>query len=536
MLSNFYKIAVRNLLKYKFYSSINILGLSIGIASFLFIWLYVKNELSYDQYHENADRIVRLDFHAQLGDNEAIGAANSAPVGPTFTEEYPEVESFFRFRSRGNYLVQYENNHYKEEKIVFADSTFFDFFSVDLIHGNAKTALTQPNAVVITSTMAKKYFGDVDPMGKSLKLDNEDLFKVTGVMEEVPSNTHFDLDFLLSMSSIDESNNTNWGSINFNTYLLLREGTDLNVLESKSQETLKTYFEPVLKEYIGTTWDDFMAAGSNYAKMVIVPLKDIHLRSDKEGEMAANSDIRYVYVFGIIGLFILLIAGINFINLSTARSINRAKEVGVRKVIGAMRNHLVGQFLSESTVIAGISLLIAYGLMVLLLPYFNELAGKQLEISNLYAPNFVTLALGLTLATGLFSGLYPAFYLSKFDPIKVFKGIGTGKRNKSFFRNTLVVFQFLITTVLIICTTVIYSQLQYMQNKKLGYNKEQVLILNDAYALENNVQAFKQKMLANPAVKSASVSGYLPVYSNRNTNSYFKGRQASQENAILIND
>ena len=270
--------------------------------------------------------------------------------------------------------------------------------------------------------------------------------------------------------------------------------------------------------------------------MEVTPLTKIHLHSDKIDELGANGDIRYVYIFGIIGFFILLIAGINFVNLSTARSINRSREVGVRKVVGAMKSQLIKQFLSESVIIATIALILAYGFMYLLLPFFNDLSGKLLTYSQLYAPSFILMALSLAVVTGILAGLYPSFYLSSFRPIKVLKGRAGANNRKSIFRNSLVVFQFFITTLLIVGTAVIYRQLQFMQNKKLGYNKEQVIVLNDAYALDNNIQAFKQRMLQDPSVSSATVTGFLPVPSSRNTSSYFRGRTPSQENTILLSN
>ena len=534
MLQNYVKIAWRNLRKYKFYSTINVFGLGIGIAAFLFILLYVQDELSYDRYHKNASQIIRVDFHAKLGENEVITAENVPPAGPVFTQEFPEVDAFFRFRDRGSYLINYQKDTYKEENIIFADSTFFQFFGIPLLQGNLRQVLTQPNSIVLTQTMAKKYFGIQEAMGNTLKLDNRADYKVTGIMADMPSNTHFNYDFLLSMSTLEESKDLqNWGSSNFKTYLLLKEGTDLANLEQKIQSTFKKNFESVLRDFVGTTWDEFMAGG-NYARMAIMPLKDIHLRSDKMGEAAANGDIRYLYIFGIIGLFILLIASINFVNLSTARSVNRAKEVGVRKVVGALRNHLVKQFLSESTLIAFLGLLLAYGLLHLCLPYFNNIAAKSFTFADFYQPSFIATILGIALSVGLLSGLYPALYLSSFQPIKVLKGSLVGQKNKSLFRNSLVVFQFFITTLLIVGTIVIFQQLQFMQNKKLGYDKEQVLVINDAYALDKNVQAFKNKLLDNPIVQSATVSGFLPVPSNRNNSSFFRSKTPSQENAILI--
>ena len=259
MLSNYFKIALRNLLKYKFYSVLNIIGLSIGIAAFLFILLYTQEELSYDRYHENADNIVRVDFHARLGENEFISATNSAPVGPVLVAEYPEVLSFCRFRDRGSYLIKYENNHYKEEDIIYVDSTFFQFFDIPLIEGNPKEALTQPNSIVLSEIMAKKYFGDENLIGKNVILDNKTSTKVTGVMAQMPSNTHFHYDFLVSLSTMDESREENWGSNNFNTYFLIDDGVDLEEFEQKIQITFRKGFEPVLVSYVGTTWEEFMS-------------------------------------------------------------------------------------------------------------------------------------------------------------------------------------------------------------------------------------------------------------------------------------
>jgi len=535
MLRNYFKIAVRNLLKHKFYSSLNILGLGIGITGFLFILLYTQEELSYDQYHEHAGNIVRIDFHGKLGENAFVGATNASPVGPTLVADFPEVESFCRFRDRGSFLVKYENNHYKEENIIYADSTFFHFFSIPLLEGEKKEALTQPNSIVLSRKMATKYFGNQEALGKSLLLDNEELMKVTGIMEEIPSNTHFYFDFLISLSSLDESRDNNWGNFNMNTYVLLKDGVNLDNFEKKIQITFRKGFEPVLLEYVGTTWEDFMSAG-NYAFYEVTPLKDIHLRSDKGNELAANSDIQYVYIFGLIGLFILLIAGINFVNLTTAQSMNRAKEVGVRKVVGAAKGNLIAQFLSESVIVSLVSLILACVLLHLLLPGFNELSAKEFDRFDFYSPFFVSVALGIALITGLLSGIYPAIYLSGFKPVKVLKGRLLGQKNKSLFRNALVVFQFFITTVLIIGTIVVFQQLRFMQNKKLGYDREHVLILNDAYALGDQTEAFKKRIQDHPAVKYASVTGFLPVFSNRNTSSFFKGKNPSQENAILLSN
>ncbi|MEM6321806.1 MAG: ABC transporter permease [Bacteroidota bacterium] len=533
MLQNYLKIAWRNLAKYRFYSFINIAGLSIGMATFFFMFMFVKDELGFDQYHENAADIIRLDFHAKLGDNEMISAVSAAPLGPTLVAELPEVRRFFRFRDNGSFLVSYQNDTYKEEAVIYADSSFFQFFSIPMIAGNAEKALVEPNTIVLSDEMAKKYFGTAQAVGKILRLDNRFDYTVTGVMQAIPDNTHFQFDFLLSMSSLEESRGGEWGGNNFSTYCMVRPGTNLTNLKQKIQTIFLKNFEVVLQEFTGGTYEDFLAGG-NYAHMEMMPLTDIHLRSDKEEEIAANGDIRYIYIFGFIGLFILLIACVNFVNLSTARSVNRAKEVGVRKVVGAVKGHLIKQFLSESLLIATVSLLIAYGILHAFLPAFNQLASKGFDATLFYTPSFLSTAVGICLLSGLLSGIYPAFVLADFKPIKVLKG-GLYRQNSGRrFRDGLVVFQFFITTLLIVGTLVIFKQLSFMQNKKLGFNKEQVLVVNDAYALGDNTQIFKEKVVNNPIVSSASLTGFLPTPSNRNTNAFFKGKAALQENAILL--
>lgn len=533
MLRNYFKIAFRNLTKQKFYSLINILGLTVGITAFLFLLLYVQDELSYDKYHPYSDRIYRVDVNAKIGEQAFVGATNAAIVGPTMKQDFPEVESFFRFRDRGSYLVKYEKHHYKEKAVIFADSTLFQFFDLKLISGDPKTALAEPNAVVISEEMAEKYFGIEDPIGKTMLLDNQYNHKVTGVIEAVPKNTHFNYDFFLSLSTLEESRSPHWGSMNFNNYVILKKGTDWKVFEKKLSTLIDNYFAPQIMPMIGATWEDFTKAG-NYANYELFPLEKIHLYSDKVDETAANGNIQYVYIFSIIGFFILLIACINFMNLSTARSANRAKEVGVRKVVGAMRNDLVQQFLSESILLSLIALVLGWFSVQLLLPYFNDLAGKELELSQFQSPGFLLTTLGLAIFIGLLAGSYPAFFLSKFQPSKVLKGSLAKGAQKSNFRNSLVIFQFIITTVLIAGTIVVYNQLEYCQTKKLGYEKEQVLMIQDAYALGDNVQAFKNKMLQNPKVVNATVSGFVPVPSSRNTNAFWKGKQPNDENVIIL--
>lgn len=536
MLKNYFKIAIRNLIKNKLYSLINIFGLAVGLTAFLFILIYVQDELSYDNYHEYADQIYRVDGDGKLGDQIITTLQAGAPVGPTLKEDFPQILSWFRFRLRGTYLVKYDNKHYQENSIAFADSTLFQFFSLKMKTGDPATALTVPNTVVISEKMAEKYFGLEDPIGKSLVFDNETPYRVTGVLEKIPTNTHFNFDFFASMASLEESRRNQWGNMNFNTYIILQEGTDYKGFEEKmSAHLIKNYFAPEVEQYIGQSWSDFIAGGS-YFHYRLFPLKDIHLHSDKEGELAANSDIKYVWIFALISLFILLLASINFMNLSTARSAVRAKEIGVRKVIGAQRSSIIQQFLGESLIVTFIAMILAGGAVLLLLPYFNDLAGKELSLASLNTPVFYLAALGTLILVGLAAGSYPAFFLSKYQPVKVLKGVIRNENSAPNLRNGLVVFQFLITIFLMCGTYVVYNQLQFIQQKKLGYDKEQLLILHDTYVLDEKLQPLKEKLLAIPQVESATVSSFLPVPSSNNSSSYFKGKNSDLSQAVLLNN
>ncbi len=533
---NYFKIAIRNLWKFKFYSLINIIGLAAGVTAFLFIFLYVNDELTHDRFHPNTERIYRADVDGQLGDQVISSAENSAPFGPTLLAEFPEVEDYTRLRSRGSYLVHYEDQHFRENQVVFADSNLFRFFAIPLAEGNPETVLRNPNTVVISEAVAQKYFGQEDPIGKVLALDNRDRYTVTGVRAPMPPNTDFDFDFYLSMSTIEESRNNQWGSLNFATFLLLREGTDVAAFTEKFNPIIiNNYFAPEVEKYIGQRWEEVMQ-GENHFGYLLFPMERIHLYSDKEDEVGANGDIKYVWIFSVIGLFILLIACINFINLTTARSAIRAREVGIRKVVGAQKRHLFTQFVGESVLLSVLAMIVAVVLIKLLFPYFNDLASKDLAISQLFSVRFLLTAIILIPLIGLLAGSYPALLLSRFKVIKVLQGglfQGTRKDN---LRNALVVFQFLITMALISGTLVVYQQLQYIQHKNLGFDRNHLLVINDAYALQNNVPAFKAKTQAYPEVEHVTVSSFLPTPSRRNTSSYFLGRNPEQDKVIILNN
>lgn len=524
MLRNYFITALRNLWKYRFYSSINTLGLAIGLGCFLFILLFVQDEMSYDRYHEKADQIYRINFDGYAFDQKLNFATVGAQVGPIIEEEWPEVEQTCRFRQRGSYTVSYENQSFREQGWIFADSTLFDVFSFELVKGDAKRALTEPNTIVITEDQAEKYFGGEDPIGKSLRVDNRSMYRITGVMKEMPRNSHFRFNMIASMSTLDESRNPMWLSNNFQTYVVLKEGVDPASIDEKFKTLVPTHIGPEIEQFMGKTYEDVMAEG-NFIDFTLFPLTKIHLYSQQQVELGANGDIKYVYIFTFIGVFILLLACVNFINLATARSATRSREVGMRKVVGASRSQLIMQFLSESLVITFLSLIIAAGLMTFLLPYYNDLSGKQLVLSDIFTVQLMALMFGLIVIVGLVAGSYPALHLSKFTPLKAIRSGGIkGGGRKFSLRSVLVVFQFAITIALIVGTLIISRQLNYIQNKKLGYDKDRIIILNNFYTLGNNTRAFKEEIKKHPKVVNATISGTLPTPSNSNNSATFLGR------------
>ncbi|UCC40625.1 MAG: ABC transporter permease [Candidatus Aminicenantes bacterium] len=534
MFKNYIKTALRNLFKHKGYSLINILGLSIGMAACLLILLFVYDELSYDSYNENADRIFRVAGSFRYGGRDFDIATVPAPMAGVLIDEYPEIEDAVRFRQSGSLIVQYGDNIFKETRVSYADPSLFDVFTIPLLKGNQETVLSSPNTLILSRNTAEKYFRDEDPIGKTLKIDDRDDYRVTGVFEEIPDNSHFHLDIILSMSSLPDSKNTFWLNMNFLTYILLQKGTDPKALEPKLENIIIKYMGPQIEKFMGRSMEKLAADGDMRGEYYLQSIKDIHLHSDLLGEMEPNSDIKYVYIFSAIALFILIIASINFMNLSTARSAGRAKEVGIRKVLGSYRKQLVGQFLTESMILSFISMAIAVLLVRFAVPLFNNLSGKSLEISDLASGSMPLVLILIPILTGFLAGCYPSFFISAFQPANVLKGqMRTGVKTGPL-RSGLVIFQFTASIILIIGTFVVYNQLHFIQNKKLGFNKEQVLILNNTYLLGNQVESFKNAMLSYPRIIGATVSGYLPIPSNRNVSSVFPGGKTSSEKSTSI--
>ena len=539
MLKNYFKIALRNLVKQRFYSLINIFGLAIGSAACLLITLFVLDELSYDRFNEKADRIQRVHLSYQMGGQSGDFAVAAAPLARTVVETYPEIENAVRFRTQGSYTVYRGEHAYQEKEVTFADSSLFSVFTLPLLHGNPRTALAQPNTLVISATSAEKYFGadweQLPPLGETLLVGRDkEPYQVTGVFADIPSNAHFHFGMFLSMPSLEESQTEIWLSNNFYTYLLLREGTDVDALQTKLNETFETYAAPQIEQYANASYEEFLGAG-NYFKYQLQPLTDIHLHSDLGAEIEANGDIRYVYIFSAIALFVLLIACVNFMNLSTARSAGRAKEVGIRKTLGSVRQQLIGQFLVEAMLISFLALLLAILLSEAALPFFNDLADKQLSIRYLHPWYFLPLLLGAVALIGLLAGSYPAFFLSAFRPAAVLKGKLAGGINRSWLRSGLVVMQFGISMVLITGTVVIYQQLNHIRSKKLGYDKEHVLVVHNTYYLGEQAETFKNEALREPSVVAATLTGYLPANAFSNNNSaIFPGKNADSDRTTSL--
>jgi len=523
MVKNYLKIAWRNLVRNKTFSLINIAGLAIGLACFIMIALYVSDELSYDRHNEKADRICRVNSVIRFGGTELDLAVCSDPMGATLKKDYPQVEEFVRFyNSNGSKLVKKGNEFINEPRVTYADSTLFNVFTLPAVHGDTKNALNEPNTVVITESAAKKYFGTTQAVGKSIETDdnNKNPYKVTAVIEDIPRTSHFNFDFIFSMDNV----NYGWGNFlshNFQTYIVLKPGVDPKVFEQNFSQVIDKYVVPQARQFMQvSSMEEFRKSG-NKLDYSLMPLSAIHLRSDKIAEMGVNSNIQYVYIFSAVAIFILLIACVNFMNLSTARSANRAKEVGIRKVLGTEKKTLISQFLAESIFMVFISMVLAAVMVWLSVSYFNDISGKNLVLSDLLKPGFGLFLLLLPFVVGGLAGSYPAFFLSSFQPVQVLKGkINKGFR-RSNFRSGLVVFQFFTSIVLIIGTIVVFRQLNYIQNTKIGFNKDQVLVITGTNALGNNTVAFKNEVAKMSGVKGASFAGYLPVAnSSRNDNSF----------------
>ncbi|TDT41808.1 putative ABC transport system permease protein [Maribacter spongiicola] len=538
MFKNYLKIAWRSLKKQAFFTFLNTFGLAIGMAGALMISLYIYDELSYDKMFADADRIYRVDSDIKFGGAEIKAGESAAPMAETLKRDYPQVESSVRFRTVGSMYVKKVGGttSAKENHITYADSTVFEFFGIDLIAGNAKTALTGTNSLVLTKTAAEKHFGSTDVLGQNLLLDNTDTYTVTGVIDDMPKNSYFnDYSVFLAMAGNVASREDNWGGNNYFTFIKLIPGVTAEDFQEPLQGMLERYMLPWAQKYFpGMTAESFAASG-NYIRYHTLALTDIHLYSDKSTEMSATSSVQNIYILSFIGLFLIILASVNFMNLSTAHSLKRAKEVGVRKTLGSNRSNLIFQFLTESGLIAFLSLIAALLITLVALPFFNSFTGKSIAIP-FTQPLFWLVLLVATVLLGVFSGSYPAFFMSRFTPVKSLKGGATESVGNGRVRNALVIFQFSISVFLIISTLVVFQQLNYIQSKDLGFTKNQVLLINEIGALGSKTKAFKEQVAKMGYVESATLSDYYPTPSWRSNSSFFEEGARDQESAIQMQE
>ncbi|MEZ4974325.1 MAG: ABC transporter permease [Cyclobacteriaceae bacterium] len=504
MFKNYFKVALRNIVKHSFYSTINLLGLAAGVTCCLFVILYVADELSYDKFHYDAENIYSIGLHGKIAGQEIFTASSCPPLHQAMVDEIPGIEQATRISRRDNMVFKQEEKIFTENRIIFADSNFFQFFSFKLVEGDPVTALKAPNSVVLSEELAQKYFNG-DALGKLMTIGNDnETYKVTGIAENTPHNSHFLYNALISTSSDKpQFENGIWLNNSLYTYVRKNPQTTVESVNNKLQEMVAKYTAPQIEQFIGVSFDKFLEQGNIYSYL-LYPTLDTHLYSEWNDTIEANSDITYVYIFSAVGLFILVIACINFMNLSTARSSGRAKEVGLRKTLGSYREQMVAQFLAESTIYGMVAITIAVGLTYLLLPQFNLLAGKQLAFASLVSPTFFAGVIGLVLVIGLLAGSYPAFYMTSFSAVEVLKGkVRAGLKSKGV-RSGLVVFQFSLSIILIIATTVVYQQIEFLQSRNMGLDKQNVIALRNTRNLKTNQQAFKNTLLDFPEIENAS--------------------------------
>lgn len=532
MWQNYLKTVVRGMWRYKAYSAINVLGLVSGITCFLLIMLYVQYELSFDRYHNKTDRIFRVSLHASLAGNDIDSVTSPYPMAAALLREYPEIEATVRIRQfYRDTLVSLESNRYLEKQIFHADQSLFAIFDFEFLAGDPTTALAETNSIVITESTARKYFGEGSALGHSLTFNDTRDYLVTGVVRDVPANSHFHPAILVSFTSDSEHDSPVWISNNIQTYLLARPDTDIAALTEKLDELVLKYVAPQIEQALGINVVEFFSTGGAYG-YDLQPLPWIHLNSHFEGEIEQNGNADYVYTFLAVALFILLLACVNYMNLSTARSANRAREIGLRKVLGARRRQLTAQFLCESVVVTCIAVLISIPLVLALLPAFGALTERTLDSTLLLNWQALTALSVFTVLVGVIAGSYPALYLANFRPQSMLKGHISKGMKSSWLRAILVVFQFTISIALVSATFIVFAQLDYMQSKPLGFDKEHVLVIRRANALGESKDAFLQQLKGLPGVINASASMHVPGEQTGQNVYLLEGTPASATKAL----
>ena len=525
MFDNLIKHSLRSFKRQRAYVLINILGLSIGIACSLLIALFVINEASFDKYNVKKDRIYRVILNGKIGGQEITGAFTPAIMGPTLPKEFPEVEDFLRMSGHGPTVVEYEKQIFTEDDIIEADSSFFNFFSIPVLKGDTKNLLNTPHKVVLSESMSKKIFGNDNPIDKMIKIGNDSTrFVVTGVMGDVPENSHFRASMLSSFLTNPRSKETVWMNNSFSLYLLLKPNSSNTTVDSKFKDLIVKYVGPEVQKYFGTTIEEFINKGNKY-RFFLQKLTDIHLDNSIQGGFRAPSDPKYLIIFGSIAILIVVIAAINFMNLATAQASRRAKEIGIKKIGGSTRGMLITQFLSESFILSFFSLILALIFIKVSLPWFNNLLGARLVL-NLFAVWYaIPVLLLFTLIVGIMAGSYPAFFLSSFNPYEVLKGTVRNSTGNGRLRRVLVVFQFAVSILLIVGTLIMNRQIKYMLNKDVGFNNEQLIVIERAHVLGNKLKSFKENVKRIPGVVNITSSTAIPGRTNNNNGYMIEGRK-----------
>lgn len=514
MLKNYFTTTLRNVLRQKYYAAINIAGLAIGMSCCLIILMIVRDELSFDRFHENADRIYRITLDAQVQNKEFITARSSGPVASTLLSEVPEIEAATHIRSRGgtttgDCAVRYGDKAFNEFLLFFTDSAFFKVFTCEVLEGNVNTFLTQPNTIVITDAIARKYFGNEPALGKTLEVDGTSHYMVCGVVKEFPQQSHWRFGLLASLVSLSIPENDNWLNNSWYTYVLLRKGASREHAESTFAPIVEKNVQPAVEGELGGNWKEMQGRGMYY-RYRFQPLTSIHLHSHLDEEVFPSGNAATVYAFIMIAVFILLIACINFMNLTTARSAHRAKEVGVRKVLGSQVPQLVSLFLGEAVLLAVVAMIVGLGIIELLLPLVNDLSGKSLYLATFASPQMIVGIVLFAILVGVLAGSYPAFVLSSFHPANVLKGELRSGMRSARLRRTLVVIQFAISIALMVGTMAVYRQLQFIRARDLGFDKEQMLVVDNTWLLGEKSESFKETLLSRPGIVAAAFTQNLP--------------------------
>jgi putative ABC transport system permease protein len=531
MFTNLIKHSLRSFKRQRAYIIINVLGLSIGIACSLLIALFVIKEVSYDRFNSKKERIFRLILNGKIGGQEITAAYTSAIIGPTLLKEFPEIEDFLRMTRGGPTKVEYNNQPFTEEHLVEADSSFFNFFSIPVLKGDPKNLLNAPRKVVLSESTAKKIFGTENPIDKTLKIGEDTLrYTVAGVMADIPENSHFEANIISSFMTNPRSKDGTWMRNGLSTYLLIKPNSRYITVEEKIPELMVKYVGPEVQQFLGIPLKDFFAQGNKYGYS-LQNLKDIHLDPSIQQQFKEASDPKYMKIIGSIAILIIIIAAINFMNLSTAQSSRRAKEVGIKKIGGSSRGMLITQFLSESFILSFIALIFSLIFIKVTLPYLNNLLRTNLDL-HLFATWYTIPVLILfCLVVGFLAGSYPALYLSSFNPYEVLKGRLKNNTQNGRLRRILVVFQFTVSILLIVGTMIMYRQIKYMLNKDVGFNKEQLLVIDKAEVLGARVKAFKEVVKGIPGVINIVSSTSVPGRNNNNNAYILEGKK---EETLLL--